>query len=99
MSTLPPAARQLIAQVAEDGKKFSAKAVGDADGIGVHRAVEFDATTSKWLAPVLDVVDDPRIENVDYNGKGRLTVTFVPDTRSDFTTPFPINEVRAVLDE
>lgn len=99
MTRLTPAARQLIAQVAEDGKKFSAKAVGDADGLGVHRSVEFDATTSKWLAPVLDVIADRRIETVDYNGKGRLIVTFVPDSRADFVEPFPLSEVRSVLNE
>lgn len=95
MSRLPPAARQLIEQVSDT--KSRAKPVGDPDGFGVTRSVEFDAATSKRIVPILELAHDPRISNIDYAGKGRATITFVGDHRADFRDPYPIEAVEAVL--
>lgn len=92
--TITPAAQQLIEQVTELRPDAQATVVGDADGIGVHRTVAFDAETSAWLAPYLDAFKDERIESVDDDG-----ITFVPDTRADFRAAYPFAEVGAVLDQ
>jgi hypothetical protein len=98
MSRIPPAARQLIAQVSE-GNKVKATPVGDPDGFGVTRSIEFDAATSKRIVPILELARDPRIATIDYEGKGRATITFVGDYRADRNTPFPVESVEAVLSE
>lgn len=99
MKRLVPAARQLIEQATARSNKSKAGIVGEADGLGFYRSVQFDASTSKWLAPALDVIDDKRIASVDYEGKGRAVVTFVADTRADRRDLFPIEDVDAVLSE
>jgi hypothetical protein len=99
MTRIPPAARQLIDQASEGGRKVTAKPVGDPDGFGVTRSVEFDASTSKRLVPILEMANDRRISTIDYEGKGRATITFVGDQRADFRDPYPIEAVEAVLNE
>jgi hypothetical protein len=98
MSRLCNAAQQLIEQVNAEGHKMAVKATDPPDGFGRHRSIRFDAATSKWLVPVLEVVADERIAYIDYAGKGRATVTFVGDARADSRDEYPLHEVRAVLD-
>jgi hypothetical protein len=98
MSRLCNAAIQLIEQVNSTGHTIAVKAVDAPDGFGRHRSIQFDARTSKWLAPVLDVIKDPRIAFVDYAGKGRATITFVGDARADNRDDYPLHEVRQVLE-
>lgn len=95
-----PAAKQFITDVtsARDAK-VGVKPTGEEDGYGVTRSIEFDAATSKWLAPILEAFTDPRIEGVDYDTGKKLVVTFVPDVRADFTEPFPLAAVHSVLNE
>lgn len=90
--TLVPAAQQLIDEVTDLRPKATAKVVGDADGIGFHRSIAFDAATTKWLAPVLEAIEDPRIESVE-----EKTVTFVADVRADHATPYNLALVDEVL--
>lgn len=98
MSRLNPAAIQLITQVSNIDRKASAKAVDPGDGFGVHRSIEFDAKTSKWLFPALELIDDPRIDSLDYEGKGRGVVHFVGDARADHRYPeYELEKVLAVL--
>lgn len=98
MARIVPAAVQLITQLEDSGRKFKTTQ-GDPDGLGVVRAITFDATTSRWLTPILDAIGDQRIRSITHNGRHRATVTFVPDYRADFKTPFPLNEVDAILND
>lgn len=99
MSRLAPAAIQLIEDVTalNQGRKMSASPVDRPDGLGIHRSIEFDAATSKWLVPVLDVIEDERIKRIVYTGKRRATITFVGDTRADHRDPFPLLRVHRIL--
>lgn len=98
MPSLVPAAQQLIQQVQNLNPKATVKAVGEPDGFGRLRSVEFDARTSKWLADVLAAVNDNRIAAVNYQGKGRAIVTFVGDTRADVRTEYPFRDALRVLE-
>jgi hypothetical protein len=97
MSRICPAGVQLIEQACNIDPKVKAKVVDKPDGLGRHRSIEFDAATSKWLAPILDVLDDDRIKSVYYQGKGRATVVFVDDTRADYRTEYPLMSIGRVL--
>ena len=97
MSRLVPAAAQLIEQVTRLNHNAKAKAVDPPDGFGRHRSIEFDARTSKWLAEALNAINDPRIDYVQYEGKGKAIVNFVPDTRADHRTVYPLESVLRVL--
>lgn len=96
MTDYPPAARRLISQVVDHRPDAEVTSNGEADGYGVTRSVTFDAKTSKWLDPILEAIDDPRIEQVTHKAK-RATVTFVGDVRADFSHPFDIDVADAVL--
>lgn len=101
MSTIAPALRTLLTQVAQvfPGGSY---ALGEPDGIGFIRSVTFDPKTSKRLSPILSIINDERIGDIAVSGsksKPTVRVTFVPDTRADFATPFPLAEVRAALEE
>src|SRR5262245_36283203 len=97
MSRLVPAAVQLITQVTQINPNVKAKAVDPPDGFGRHRSIEFDARTSKWLNDALLALHDPRIDYVQYTGKGRAIVNFVADTRADHRTPYPLTSVLRIL--
>lgn len=97
---LPPAARQLIRQVTEHREDATWTVNGNPDGFGRHRSVLFDAETSQWLAPIMEVLAkaDDRIASAETDGD-RVEVTFVPDIRADSRQPFQIDEVDEVLTE
>jgi hypothetical protein len=97
MSILVPAAQQLIDEVTSVDENAAAKPYGDPDGFDRSRSIGFNAKTAKWLAPVLDAIDDDRVKDVDERKDG-LVVTFVDDTRADVADSFGVSEVKAVLD-
>lgn len=98
MSRIVPAGIQLSEQAAAlSKKKVGIKVADEPDGFGRHRAIEFDAATSHWLAPVLDAIADSRIAAMEFKGK-RLVVYFVPDSRADSRDEYPLEGVRSVLD-
>lgn len=97
MTRYTPAAKQLIEQATAINNKTKAIPYGEVDGFGIHRSVQFDAATSKWLSPLLEALGDARIAEVSYEGKGRAVVTFVADTRADRRTHYPLEEVKAIL--
>lgn len=90
MSRIVPAARQLIAEIdALDLKDVKAEPTDELDGFGFHRVVAVNAAGVKAMS--MDVLEalgaDVRVASVDRKGKG-ATVTFVPDSRADFTQDF-----------
>jgi hypothetical protein len=97
MPHLVPAAKTLIRQVDERRPDASHAISSEVDGIGRIRSVEFDAKTSKWLAPILEACADPRIAFVKKNRKNRMTVTFVSTVKADHADPFALDEADAVL--
>lgn len=94
--SLAPAAQQLIDEVAAAHPKAKAKTIGDPDGIGFNRQISFDAATTKWLTPLLDLIEDPRIASVEAESN-RTVITLVGDTRADFAHPFGLDEADAAL--
>lgn len=94
---IPYAATVLIRQVQERHKRAKAEPVGDPDGFRVQRSIRFDKTSSKSLKPLLEVLDDPRIESLEDDG-GALVVTFVATSRADRRDPFPLEAAAIVLD-
>jgi len=87
----------LIEQVQAISSNAKASPVGDTDGYGRIRSVEFDARTSKWLVPALEATADERVRQVAYEGKGRAVVTFVGNTIADRRHPFEIEKALEVL--
>jgi hypothetical protein len=98
MPEYPPAAKRLISQVMDHHPEAEVTGNGEVDGYGVTRAVTFDAKTSKWLDPILEAIDDDRIEQVTHKAK-KATVTFVGDVRADYAHDFAIDEASQVLDQ
>lgn len=98
MPEFPPAARQLISQVLDHHPDAEVTSNGEPDGYGVTREVTFDAKTSKWLDPILEAVDDDRIEQVTHKAK-KATVVFVADVRADHGHPFAIDDADGVLND
>lgn len=106
MARLPHAAKTLTKQVrehmrrSEDSKAGmeTARPEGDPDGLGVYRALRFDKTSSKWLAKVLEQIDDERIESVETD-KGQVVVKFTHRTAADRRDPFPLDDAEVVADE
>ena len=99
MPRLVPAAQQLLDQVGEARTSMKKVTLGDPDGLDRIRSITFDATTSRWLVPILDAVRDSRIKEIEWAGKGRAKVTFVSDYRADFKAPFPLTEVGSILND
>lgn len=93
------AARQLTKQVRERDDDAYVTVGSTTDGLGVHRQVRYDDATAAWLAPLLDVIAtlDKRITDHTVNDDGTLTVTFASGTIADDRTPFPLDDVQAVL--
>ena len=96
MPRLPYAAQTLIDQVTAERK--SAKVTpGDPDGLDVYRTVEFDKATSKWLAPILQEIDDERIIGAGIS-HDVLTVVFTHRTVADDRAEFPLTDAETVAD-
>jgi hypothetical protein len=96
--SLPSAGSQLIRQVRAHSEDATYQPVGDPDGFGRHRSVEFDKDTSKWLKPIMEVIaeGDDRVAEVGTKS-GKLRVTFVGDIRADSRRPYEIQAVEEVL--
>lgn len=95
---LPYAARQLIEQVQSQKKRAKAEPFGDPDGLRVVRTIKFDKTTSKWLAPILEQLDDDRLVETETTEAGYLHVTFSPGPNADDRRPFPLAEAAALVE-
>lgn len=91
MARLTYGAKTLISQVEHHKPRSKASEVGDPDGLGVVRTIKFDKATSKWLAPLLDEIEDPRIETMHVTEAGHLHVTFVSTPKADSRLPFPLD--------
>lgn len=89
MPRTPYSAKTLIAQVQLLRKKVTAD-LSEPDGLDVYRALSFDKATSKWLAPILWELDDPRIVEWIYED-GVATVTFSPKRNADDPQPFALD--------
>ena len=94
---LPRSANVLLKQLVERNKNSKATAVSDPDGFGVRRVIRYDKNSSKFLAKILPVMDDPRIASYDEED-GVVTITFTPTVRADQTHPFPLAEADSVVD-
>jgi hypothetical protein len=98
MPRLPYAAVTLAEQVRVERPKAKMEPTEGPDGLGVYRTVKFDKRTSDWLYPLLEVIDDSRIEEFHVTEAGYLHVTFIPQPQADQRTRFPLAEARQVLD-
>lgn len=96
MPRLPYAAKDLIAAVTDLKPKAKAEPVGDADGLNVHRTIKFDKPTSKWLAPLLEEIGDPRITGLELTDAGYLHVTFASGRPADIRGRFPLAAAETV---
>lgn len=90
MTRLPYAAKVLMDQVEEAKPRSRSETVGDPDGLGVYRTIRFSKSAGKWLAPLLETIEDERIESFDLDDDG-LVVTFVHTPNADSRTPFPLD--------
>lgn len=97
MPRLPGAAKRLIQQVQAEKPKATADPEGDPDGLAVWRTIKFDKRTSKWLAPLMEQIDDPRLHDVKVTEAGYLHVTFVHTPQADWRDPFPLTEAAEVV--
>lgn len=96
MARLTYGAKVLIAQVQERRSKASAEAAGEPDGLGVHRTIRFDKRTSKWLAPLLEAIEDPRVTDLHTTDAGYLHVTFTHKRDADRRDLFPLDDAAVV---
>lgn len=94
---LPYAARTLIEQVTDKKPRTKAEPFGDLDGFGVARTIRFNKATGTWLAPLLDEIRDPRIQEHHLTGGGYLHVTFVADRRADDKSEFPLDAAETIV--
>lgn len=94
---LPRAASTLVKQVAAAKPRTKASPHGDPDGLGVVRSVIFNKATSTWLSPILEAIEDTRVERLELQDDGRLVVTFVSTVYADRTNEFPLDAVDAIL--
>lgn len=91
---LVPAAQQLLDQLRDRKTK---PVLGQPDGLDRIRSITFDAATSRWLVPIMEAIDDPRVRDIHTNGRGRATIRFVSNFRADFKDPYPIDQVDDIL--
>jgi hypothetical protein len=98
MAKLAPAAQQLVIEVQSISPAAKAYPIGPRDQHARLLAVQFDPTTSRWLAPILDIViaNDQRIDYVDCSHP-KLIVTFVRDHTANLNNPFSIATVGRLL--
>lgn len=94
MSRLTYAARTLMRQIG-DKRNYDVK-FGEPDGLGVVRDIRFDKRTSKWLAPLLEAIEDPRIAEANVTEAGYLHVTFVAGPQADDRRKFPLDDAATV---
>lgn len=92
---VPYAAKTLHAQVSAKYKSSKMTPVGDPDGLGVTRTVQFGKTESKWLGELLEHLGDPRIESFKSTKDG-LRVTFAAHRRADERTDFDLADAETV---
>lgn len=92
MAHVVPAARQLIAEIEDVGGK--AEPVKELDGLGRHRAIKMNATTTNKLGEdvLAALAADKRVASVEGGTKGTV-VTFVSDSRADYAKPFGLADV------
>lgn len=96
MARLPYAATTLIETVQSlktDAKWWEAD---EPDGLDVIRAIRFDKKTSDWLIPLLDALDDERVESLTRNDNNQAVVTFSPRPVADRKDPFPLEDAQTV---
>jgi hypothetical protein len=94
---LPRAAEVLRDQVVNLKPRTKIEQTGDPDGFNVYRSISISKATAPWLAPILEIIDDPRIASLETDDGGRLVVTFAPTVIADRTDPFPLEKVATVL--
>lgn len=95
---VPHAARALRDQLGQRYKKVEMTGVGEGDGFGVQRTVEFDKTSSRLLKKVLPHLDDPRIADYSVSKAGIASVTFVGTIQADSRDPYPLEAAETVAD-
>lgn len=94
---LARAAEVLRDQVMDLKPRTKVEWAGDPDGFNVYRSIVFSKATSNWLAPILDILSDPRVVSSETDDGGRLVVTFASSVIADRTTPFELEKVATVL--
>lgn len=98
MPRLPHAAQVLIDQAAEKHKTSRYTVEGKPDGLDVNRTIKFNKVSGDYLAPLLEVIEDPRIVSWKEEKDG-LVITFSDRPLADQADPFPLDEVDAVLND
>lgn len=95
---IPHAATQLIEQVTAERKSAKYEREGEPDGLEVIRTISFDKGTSTWLKPILEAVEDERIQEMHLL-KDRLHVTFTAGPEADSREEFPLADADEVLSQ
>ena len=93
---IPPAAKTFIAEVKDLAPRASIEPFGDPDGLGVVRTLRAGKSASKRLAPILEVLHDPRIVEHHVTDAGLLHITFAPRAAADFTHPFDLADAEVI---
>lgn len=96
MARAPYAARTLHRAVLDHKPKATMEEFGDPDGLGVYRTYRFDKRTSKWLAPLIEQMNDRRITEANLTEAGYLHITFASGPMADFKDKFPLDAAIAV---
>lgn len=94
---LPYAAKTLIDQVAEEKPRAKVEFHGEPDGYGVVRTIKFSKSAGEWLAPLLEAINDDRIESINTTEAGYLHVTFVSTPAADDRAEFPLQAAAEVV--
>lgn len=94
MTYIVPGVQALIDEVTELRPKAKVTPSDEVDGFDRVRSLNVDANTAKWLAPILEAVEDDRIAEVSEDGK---TITFVADSRADHAHAFGLADADGVL--
>ena len=98
MTYIVPAVQALQEEVASLRPKGKVTPSGEPDGLGYIRSLTFDSATGKWITPLLDLLNDERIESVEEVGN-KVVVTFVADPRADHADQFGLAAIDDVLAE
>lgn len=93
----PYAAVVLQRQIQEVFRSAKPEAIGEIDGFGVRRSLGVTGrAVAKRVYEVLEIIDDPRIADLDLRERG-LIITFVPGPAADDRREFPLAAVVGVL--